>query len=215
MIDKLKKAVELCVSEDKMRPWMTVPFYASGWNAATNAHVLVGYKGEPVFDPCAASEESIDRMNEWLSGKSKHRNSGTITIDDIQEAMDKWPVEDEYEQVKCSLCDGTGIDDHPDDECFQCDGSGKVEGSKVVGKKPNITEKLFLEGVAYFMPGVWSKLLEVCKAIDATELTITHGAETQFVRLEVKDSKCVIIIMPAHPLFAIDQGPFMVITPKR
>lgn len=186
--DNIKQCLSLCTWDDKLRPWMATPFSIGGYNGATNAHVLIAFKGDLLFQPCAASEASKTAFLGFVDGSKLVDNEGAISAMQIRRAMKKWPRTNE-----CPECDGLGWVEE-DVDCPACKGKGQISKATT----PSTKEYLNVDGVGLFLPAVWEKLTGVTRILSVSEWTITHGSSNNGMRLISRQGKVVMLLMPAQ-----------------
>lgn len=200
MKERLHKALKLaCGDRDT---WMQSPFHANGWNAATEAHILIGYKPETQgqYYDSLSSETNAKRVQQYLDGTWPRwvPASGILIASEVIDAMDKWP---RVSEVDCFNCAGTGIGDESDEEgesvtCSRCGGAGELHAQPNEEQFLDPSARVWVEGIAHFKHFTWAILAPILTTLDANELRITHGSANMMLRLEVVGTPVVIGVMP-------------------
>lgn len=204
--------MSLLCGNDKIVLWQQRPFYAVKWNAATNAHIMVGYLGEPDYEPLEKESVSV-RVDEYLSGTFERlvRNTGALRASELIEAFDNWP---RVSEMDCMSCFGGEGDDG--EECKVCGGVGELHAAEGDDQFRDPNAQVLIEGVGHFKTFTWHKLGPLLKGIGADELRITHGSANTMLRLEVVGTPIVIGLMPVMQVDGpADDRTFRTITPVR
>lgn len=192
--------------------WMDAPFHTGVWNAATDTHIMVGYKGEAEY-PALEKGSVATRVNEYLSGTygPLQESKGALRAYDMIEAFDNWP---RVSEVDCLSClNGTG---DANEICTVCGGSGELRVSEGEEKFRDLHAQVLVAGIGHFKTFTWAKLGPLLKAIEADELLITHGGPLTMMRLEVLGTNIVIGVMPVRQEIngpSLDHEPFRVFSP--
>lgn len=203
--EQIDKALRIACGNDAVRPVLSTPFSCSGWNMATDSHVILAVKGDPMYARAdsQATKPIDEQCAEWVEKVHTPAMDMTITADQIKEAMALWPMMDEFNEVECSECNGSGEVDcecfcghEHGAECEKCKGVGSLKSEVPVGKIPNPAEKVSIGGLAAFGPQTWPKLALMVDALDIKELRVTNGSNNGMMRMEAVDMPAVLILMP-------------------
>lgn len=174
-----KKAFELFVGNDQLRPEMHQAFKQGGYYFATDAMGLIympiedaelNYK-EQDKPPCI----SIIPKNAEMK---KELNINDIEAKLIPELIDEMKVIEKI--IKCTECDGDGSIEcelghcH---ECIDCDGKGEIEfqieeptGNKIA--RPDKPFMIFNVAFAYWQ---LKRLIDTCKILGVEKITKVNG----------------------------------------
>ena len=209
--ETLHKCLLVACTQGKYE-WMKTPFNAYRWNAATDGHILVGWKGDQQY-PALKLKQTPLRISEWMVGRSYGGddlvpNEGTIKAEDVLKAMDLWP---RVMEKDCEGPDGSGCLLDDDEDCETCKGDGVIvapEGSKGY---PDPMQRVHVEGVGYFMHLTWEKLSEIITILGCKVLTVTYGSERTMMRLLPENHRLIICMMPATFRYPPHEPPFFVI----
>lgn len=203
--EQIDKALRIACGHDELRPVMSTPFSCNGWNIATDAHIILAVKGEPMYAR-AESKAALpidEQCAEWAEKVHTPARDITITAEQVKEAMALWPTMDDYNEVECKECGGSGsvecechCGDQHDRDCDKCKGTGSFKSKVQVGKIPNPAEKVSIGGFAAFGSLVFPKLALIVEALDIKELRVTNGSKNGMVRMEAVDMPVVLILMP-------------------
>jgi len=203
--EQIDKALRIACGHDEVRPVMSTPFSCNGWNMATDSHVILAVKGEPMYARAEskASKPIDERCAEWAEKVHTPARDMTITAEQVREAMSQWPMVDDYNEVECSECGGSGsvecechCGDQHDRDCETCNGRGTTKDEEPSGKIPNPAEKVSIGGFAVFGAQTWPKLSLIVEALDIKELRVTNGSNNGMVRMEAVDMPVVLVLMP-------------------
>jgi hypothetical protein len=203
--EQVDKALRIACGHDEVRPVMSTPFSCNGWNIATDAHIILAAKGEPMYARAEskAAKPIDERCAEWAERVHTPARDMTITAEQVREAMSQWPMVDDYNEVECSECNGSGsvecechCGDQHDRDCETCKGTGSFKSEVPSGKIPHPAEKVSTGGFAAFGPQTWPKLALIVEALDIKELRVTNGSNNGMVRMEAVDMPVVLVLMP-------------------
>lgn len=216
MEEKLAVALSIATGNDEYREWMHSRFVAGEYNAATDGHIIIGYKGAPAYE-LLHKNEVAKATSEWLENGNGGPMSMRVTAAELLNVLTDWPKTDKLECEDCNgkglvLCTCTCGDDH-DRNCMECDGKGFLtnrDGSPMVD-----TKRCFqIEGVAHFGYKTWKKVAEAIRVLEGTELLITHGTASKLMRMEVVGTPAIICVMPVLYEEQHYGQPFTVVRPE-
>ena len=203
--EQIDKALRIACGNDEVRPVMPTPFSCNGWNMATDAHIILAVKCDPMYARAdsQATKPIDEQCAEWVEKVHTPARDMTITAEQIKEAMAQWPMMDDYNEVECKECGGSGsveckchCGDQHDRDCETCKGTGSFKSEVPVGKTPNPAEKVSIGGFAAFGPQTWPKLALIVEALEIKELRVTNGSNNGMMRMEAVDMPAVLILMP-------------------
>lgn len=204
-IKQIDKALRIACGHDEVRPVLATPFSCNGWNMATDAHVILAVKGEPMYAriESKATKPIDEQCAEWAEKVNTPARDLAITAEQVKEAMTLWPMVDDYNEVECSECNGSGEVDckcfcghEHETECDKCKGAGSFKSEVPSGKIPHPAEKVSTGGFAAFGPQTWPKLALIVEALDIKELRVTNGSNNGMVRMEAVGMPVVLVLMP-------------------
>jgi hypothetical protein len=212
-INTSDKVLHLSCGHDELVQWQKAPFHACMWNAATDGHIIIGYKGAAEY-PDLASDKNAARMDEYLSGTYGKLKpvSGVLHASELIEAMDNWPRTSEDE---CDVCNGSGYDMDDENirvECTVCGGAGELHAGPDQEQFLARNGCVYIQGIGHFKHFTFAKLAPILKEIGADRLQITHGGVDSMMRLEVVGTPYVIGVMPVL-LGTLDDAPFRTLFP--
>lgn len=203
--EQIDKALRIACGNDELRPVMSTPFSCNGWNMATDSHIILAVKGDPMYARAEskAAKPIDEQCAEWAERVHTPARDLTITAEQVREAMALWPMVDDDNEVECKECGGSGsvecechCGDQHDRDCETCKGKGMTRSKVPVGKTPNPAEKVSIGGFAALGPLTWTKLALIVEALDIKELRVTNGSSNGMMRMEAVGMPVVLILMP-------------------
>lgn len=198
---KQSDALELACSKDPMRKPFLRPFTIGGWNIATDAHIILALKGDPLPIEVTASQNDQDLILRYVDHGTPNPIEGVITADQIRAAMEGWPEEDDFNEIDCEDCEGHGevectcweCDNDHMAKCKKCNGEGTVKSTIPVGKMHSLVP-LCVGGFAYFGTFTFPRFAEITELLGVKEWKVTHGSPDTALRVEAEGA--VVILMP-------------------
>jgi len=217
------KVLDLCKSNDELRPFMTEPFLIGDLVYSTNGYVLCRIdksKVERQYQDCQHSSplsiESMFYQKLFNDGKVEF---GIITPEIIEQIKSVAPMVDEYEDKgedkDCEACDGSGQVDYEfdyegrtyyhEDDCPLCDGDGLREKKTQIptGKKTISKEGLVKIGESYFRMEMINILFAISELMQSDIKINTLPKGTERCQFGIKDIDVIVM-----PIFHTDQDPF-------
>lgn len=213
-MNKYLEILQMFVSQDDLRPAMTVPNIGNEFASSTDAHALVFFDKNllpenTVFETDFGEKLKYPDIQRFIEMKA---NCNTILdVEKINEVISKCPlIEDTDEEEKedtCNECDGSGevtytyedskYKDHElDGECPICEGLGKCTKTieKPNGKMVKNNEYYLQCGISYLSVFLIEKLLKVQQIIGGDISIVNQTYPNKEILFKV--SNVNVLIMP-------------------
>ena len=186
------------------RPNINKPFIQDGFICATDGHMLVRID-ESIHDWNLKYYETVDGLlppdvSKVVPDADMLINDVVLTLDDLNESISKFPVEDYH--YKCFDCDGTGYVDwsytsldatvyHLHDTCPACGGIGEID------RYTPVYAQFMIYGIA-FCYGHLDLLRQAMSLMEVDKLVIRYAIENSSkpVLLSTEDNKVQILMAP-------------------
>ncbi len=209
-MNKYQEILDLFVSKDQLRDWMTRPFIINNKIFATNGWALVSFNLTNLKVLGDVGYYKEDKLNMIYPFEPNLDN--TYSIDYLKECFKSVPLVEDYdEEVKeslCDECDNSGVvtftyidskckDHELNGECPICDGMGKISHSikKPNGKMIEDPDSKCRIGNSLFFANKIKHILEVAELLGVNEFKhIYQGTPVEKNLFKIGDVE--LLLMP-------------------
>lgn len=196
-MSKYKSILDKFADKENSREWATKPFQVEDKTCATDFHVMIAV-------PKFGSYEDMTTKTKGIYPLS-HNCEHAISVQELKDAMAKFPKYSELEETECEACEGNGevyykfrYEGHTHDlegDCPICNGNGYIKGDPT-GNKIFKIGYYFKIGNSLFTPMVVEKLLFAAETLKQETIVIVYQAQANRASLfAISDAE--ILLMPS------------------
>ncbi len=210
-MNKYLEILQMFVSQDDLRPAITVPNKGEFFTSATDAHSIVYFKNELLPIDITFEDKGVKYPNVLQFVNQDDNINVLLSIEKINSVLSKCPLiedfDEEEKEVTCDECNGSGeviftyedseYQDHElDGECPICNGDGKrVQNIQKPNGKMVKNDDYFLNiDESKFSIFLIERLLKVAEILNGEIVIVNRTQSNKPITFKVGEVK--VMIMP-------------------